>query len=228
MFEIIKSSDKSSGTNGNCKIHLNDDLSGDFRLYLFSFYNNLYNVNDNNNVLVLTNTSDTVISNITLTNGDYSGDELATLITNGIADLNAIYDENTGKFTLSYTSDFKLNFVDNSNTCYKLLGFDNNTYTSTSSSLTSESVAELLPYKHLYLEINENDDKSLRDQSHNYYSLILNDKNSGFGSMFRYLCEDRVKQQRIHLKSSKQLNIKIKDENNNVCEIADWILILEK
>lgn len=228
MFEIIKSDDKTTGTNGDCVINLNDDISGQYRLYSFTFCNNLYNVNDTNNKLILANTSDVIISNTTLTNGDYDGDNFATLITNAITDLTATYDDATGKFTMTYTSDFKLLFANYSNTCHKLLGFDNIDYTSDSNTLDSANVAQLLPFKHLYIDISENDNKPIKSQSHYFYSFLLYDSNSTFGSMFRYVCDDMERQQKINIKSSKRLKIKILDENNNVYNISDWIMLLEK
>ena len=228
MFEIIKSDDKSTGTNGDCVIHLNDDISGEYRLHSFTFCNNLYTVNDNNNKLILANTSDVIISNTTLTNGDYDGESLALLITNEITDLTASYNDATGQFTFTYTSDFKLLFENYSNTCHKLLGFDKSDYTSDSNTLTSVNVAQLLPFKHLYLDISENDNKQIKSQSHYFYSFLLYDTNSTFGSMFRYICDDVQRQQKINIKSTKKLKIKILDSNNKVYNVSDWIMILEK
>ena len=228
MFEIIKSDDKSTGTNGDCTMYLNDDISGEYRLHSFAFYNNLYNVNDNNNKLIIADTNDEIISNTTLTNGDYNGNQLADLIDDSITDLTVIYDDNTGIFTLMYTSDFKILFANYANTCHKLLGFEKDDKTSSANELMSENVAQLLPYKNLYVEIAENDNKPFKSQSHYFYSFVLFDKSSTFGSMFKYMCEDKQIQQRINIKSTKKLKIKILDDSNNVCNVSDWIMILEK
>lgn len=226
MMEIIKSSDKSSGTNGNCVIHLNGEMGGEYYLYSFIFNNNLYNVNSTNNRIVIANTSDVVLSNTLLTEGFYSGNEIATNITNNVlSGFSASYNENSGKFTFTYSSDFKILNNGYDNTSHALLGFANSDYTSSSNSLSSVNVADLTPYKNIFISIRENSPKQIVNQNHHDYSFIVHTDNS-FGSLFKYIQEDKMKQQKIHIHPTRRLEITIYDSNDNQLNVADWSMIV--
>lgn len=231
MYNIIKSNDKSTGTNGDCVVHLNQRINGQYGLYSFIFTNTLYNVNSTNNRFVMTNTSDTIISNVLLDEGFYTGNGLADKLTSTITDLTVTFNDNTNKFTFTYTSDFKLAFSTTySNTCWELLGFAQTDYTSTSSSLSSIMCADFNPHKNLFITINkarkqiENNSQS----NHHEYTFMISDSTSSFGSLFRYIQEDPLQQQCTIIDPTRSLNIEIRDDDNNIINPTNWIMILRR
>jgi hypothetical protein len=231
MYSIINSDDKTTGTNGNCVINLNSRIQGEYALYSFFFTNTLYNVNDTNNRLVLANASGSVISNNLITAGYYTGAELASQITNQIASLSATYDENTGKFTFTYSADFQFLFANYTNTSYLLLGFENDTdYTSASSSLTSANPSDLILHKNLYITIKEANKPFSKNSStsHRDYSLKVYDSNTSFGGLFRYEESDLVKQQNFELDPTRRIKIKIYDDNDHIVDLSNWTMILQR
>ena len=230
MFHIINSSDKTTGTTGNCSINLNQRIKGTYSLYSFVFTNNLYNVNSNNNRIVLTNTSDTVLSNSLIPEGYYTGAELASKITSEIASLTATFDENTAKFTFTYSSDFKLKFASYDNTIHELIGFEKLDYTSSSSSLTSVEKSDLIPCKNLYITIKQGH-KPIElnsNSNHHDYSFIINDSQSSFGSLFRYKQSNVLQQQYVNVEATRRFDITIYDNNHNTVNTSNCIMILEK
>ena len=231
MLNIIKSNNKTSGTNGNCVIHLNQRMKGLYGLYSFIFTDTLYNVYSANNRFVITDTSDTVISNVLLDEGFYTGSELADKITSAVTDLTATFDDNTNKFTFTYTSDFKLAFSSTyTNTCSEILGFEQSDYTSTSSSLTSVKCADFNPHKTLFITINKAN-KPIENNSssnHHEYTFMISDASSTFGSLFRYLQDDQLRQQYAEIDSTRQIEVEIRDDDHNVIDPTNWIMILQR
>ena len=231
MFNIIKSNDKHSGTNGDCVIELNQNISGQYGLYSFIFTNSLYNVNSTNNRFVITDTSDTVISNVLLDEGFYTGLELADEITSKVTDLTVTFDDKTSKFTFTYTSNFKLAFSSSySNTCWEILGFAQSTYTSTSLSLTSAVCADFNPHKTLFITINKANKpiENNSNSSHHEYTFMISDSSSTFGSLFRYIQDDQMRQQCAEIDRTRNLSIEIRDDDNNVINPTNWIMILQR
>ena len=231
MFQIIKSNDKATGTNGDCIIHLNQRIGGQYGLYSFIFTNTLYNVNSTNNRFVITDTSDTIISNVLLDEGFYTGSELADKITSAITDLTATFDDNTNKFTFTYTSNFKLAFSTTyNNTCWELLGFAQSNYTSSSLLLSSVMCADFNPHKTLFITIKkaskpiENNSQS----NHHEYTFMISDSTSTFGSLFRYIQDDPLRQQYTNINTTRTLSIEIRDDDNNVIDPTNWIMILQR
>ena len=227
MIEVISSANKTSGTNGDCQIYLRGEIGGKYKLKSFRFTNNIYNVNSTNNRIVLADTSDVIITNVTLTEGYYTGGEIATLITSIASGFSASYSANTGKFTFTYTGDFKLLFENYDNTCHDLIGFEKNDYTSSGSSLTSVNTANLTPINTIYLWIEQNRHKKVIDQNNNDYSLEITDKSSVFGGTFCYEVIDESMMQQIDIRDTRFLKMKIYDQNNNILDISQWTMILE-
>ena len=230
MFNIISSNDKTSGTNGNCVIHLNQKMNGYYGLYSFIFTNSLYNVNSSNNRFVLTNTNDSVISNVLLDEGYFTGTELANKIASAISNMTVEFDDNTSKFKFTYSQDFKLPFASYSNTCYALLGFEKLDYTSAGEILNSTIAADFNPHKNLFITINVAD-KPIENNSssaHHKYTFMISDSLSSFGSLFRYIQEDKIKQQSVHIDSTRSVSIQIHDDENNSINTTNWIMILER
>ena len=229
MYEILQSSDRATGTNGDSIFYLIDDIKGEYKLHSFKFTNNIYNVTSNNNRIVLANTSDTLLADVRLTEGYYTGTEIASMITSDVySGFAAGYDNKTGKFTFSLGGGFKMLNQGYADMSYGLLGFDNNDYTSDGNTLTSVNVADLIPVKEIYIKIKDDKLKAVRSQTLNDYSLMVYDKLSTFGSIFHYTCEDRINQQTINLKPTKRLEIKICDNEGNILQISNWCMILEK
>lgn len=234
MFSIIRSSDKTTGTTGDCVLHINEKMSGQYGLYSFIFTNVLYNVNSTNNRLILANTSDVVFSDTTLDKGFYTGTELADAITNAISTITCTFDDTTHKFKFVYlpslTQNFKLLFASYDNTAHELLGFENIDYTSSNNILSSVVAADLIPYKDLFVTIKEANKKVTNNShsNHNDYCMIINDNLSSFGSLFRYKQEDVTKQQTIQLSPTRQLSVQIYDDEDNIVNTSNWIMILQR
>ena len=230
MFNIISSNDKTSGTNGDCVIHLNQKMQGYYGLYSFIFTNSLYNVSSSNNRFVLTDTDDNVISNVLLDEGYYTGKEIADKIANATSNLTIEFDDNTSKFTFTSSSDFKLAFSSYNNTCHLILGFENLGYLSAGSTLTSPNAADFNPHKNLFITIDKANQPIENNSSsaHHDYTFMISDSLSSFGSLFRYIQEDSLKQQNVKIDSTRSLSVQLHDDDNNVIDPTNWIMILER
>ena len=230
LFSIIRSSDKATGTNGDCVLNINEKISGYYGLYSFTFTNSLYNVTSTNNRLIIADTSDVVLSDVTIPEGYYTGSELADYVTTQLSGLTVTFDNKTNKFTFTYLSNFKLLFTSYDNTSHFLLGFEKSNYQSSSSVLSSINAADLVSCKDLFVTIREANKQVSNNSSnsHNDYSLIINDNTSSFGSLFRYKQEDIVKQQSIKITPTRQLKIQIYDDEHNIVNTNNWIMILQK
>ena len=224
MYQILKESDVSGGL-----IQLKNMMQDEYELAGFAFTNNLHNVTSNNNILPYY--ENTTQYQLELTQQYCNGDDLATdiaskinAVTSGTA--TATYNSNTAKFTITNTVNFQLNFGNSiSNTCKKLIGFSASNTTS-GTSTTSDSVADLTPFKHIKIRIDNSDCNNVNDQSYNSDSFIIQGK-SNFGDAFIYNGKEfDIVPQKISLKPTKTIGISFSDHNNNSITLTDWVLIL--
>jgi len=119
-----------------------------YRVQNFIFPLSFYLVDDNNNSLVIDSTT------YTLTNGNYTASTLRDLLDGILPETYTVtYSTTTNKYTFSNTSgDFT---ISSASTCLILLGFtEDEDHTSSSNSLTSDSVANLTgQYNCVYIQI---------------------------------------------------------------------------
>ena len=225
MYHIIKSSDATNGL-----IKLTDPLQNEYELHSLTFTNNVTNVNAYNNILPYHEGS--TLTNIELTQQYVDGTDLATdvqdkinAITAGTATVE--YNANACAFTISNTTGFSLKFGDNtSNTCDKLLGFSQ-TNTASSTTHTSDSIADLTAFKYICMTINEACNSNVVDQSYNSNTFLIQGR-SDFGDKFEFITDSfNVIRQKMTLKPTKTLKVAFSDDENNGLTLANWILILK-
>lgn len=152
--------------------------------------NSLYIVNSNNNVLQLS----TGTYNIPY--GNYNANTLMTLL-NSLFPSNMVmsFSTSNGKFSLTYNSSFQ---ILSTSTCYKLLGFSQNTtYSSTSNIITMPYMCNLLGTKNIYVRMPnftfDNMNPAIKDKctlcniavNVPSYSLILYNNTSNVGTIIK-------------------------------------------
>ena len=223
MLLIIRSTDI---INNNVK--LSDKFEGKYQLHSFIFTNNIYNITSKNNILPYYESS---LNNIELTQQYANGPDLATHLQTKINAVSAgtasvSFDSNTGKFTITNTTNFSLKFGDNTNnTCHELIGFTQ-ANTSTNTTITSDNISQLVPFNYITIKIDQDRTFSIHNQSYHNDTLFIIGK-SDFGDTFIYNNKDYTSQY-IKLKPTKQLSISFYDHKHNSIDIANWTLVLMK
>ena len=226
MKYILRSNDALNNV-----INLNKSMNGRFELYSFGFTNNIFNVTSNNNILPYQEGA--TYTAIELTQQYRNGHELATDVA---AKINAIsvgtasvsYDDNTGRMTISNTTNFYLKFGDvTSNTCHHLLGF-NTSNTTNGTSVASDKMCDLIPFKTIFIDISEDCNRSIGDQDYNHYTFIISGS-SNFGELFAYKSfEWSLIPQYMQINEHKRLKITFYDENKNVLNLLNWFIVLHQ
>lgn len=222
MYYILKSSDVSNNV-----ITSNHIFDGNYSLHSLTFTNNVYNITSNNNILPYQEGASYYA--IELTEQFVNGDDLATHLKAKIDAVSAgtstvSFDANTGKFTISNTTNFYLKFGDiTTNTCHNLLGF-NQSNTSNGTSIVSDVACDLVPFKQIYVRIKEHECGNVRNENNNTYTFLILG-NSNFGDIFTYTSKEHdVIPQTVQLDAIKRLTIEFYDENNNSISLANWCL----
>ena len=225
MKYIIKSSNVSNNI-----VNLNKYFKGHYKLSSFCFTNNIYNVNSNNNILPYQEGA--TYTAITLSEQFVDGNDLATDIASKINAVSAgtataTYNDNTGKFNITNTTNFYLKFGDvSTNTCNNLLGF-NQSNTTDGTSVTSDNSSDLVPFKTIFIDIKEDKSKNILDENNNNNTFMIQGV-SNFGELFIYNPVNMdIEPQYALFHSTKRLEIRFYDENENELTLRNWILILE-
>ena len=226
MNYVLKSSDVSNDT-----ITSNHIFNGDYQLHSLTFTNNVYNITSNNNILPYQEGAS--YTAIALTQQFVSGDDLAIHLKAKIDATSAgtstvSFNANTGKFTISNTVSFYFKFGDiTTNTCHDLLGF-NQSNTSNGTSVSSDIASDLVAFKHIYVNIEQQDCGNIGNKNNNTYTF-LTIGNSNFGDVFTYKSKDfDTEPQIVRLNSCKRLKINFYHENNNSVSLTNWCLTLSK
>jgi len=213
----------------NNRLLLDEPITGKYILQLFAMNNNLYNLNSTNDKFYANS------SIISLTNGNYIGLELATLLESALisefsdATITVTYNTNAGKLTISSPStSLALEFGSNiSNSARKLFGFDQ-TDTTTSTTNISPNVAHLSPYSVIFLGIKEDNDDVIQGSNHFASTFVLFDKSSSFTGTLRMTSEDLF--QTVKFSRTKSLRFEFSDVDDNEVEFngAEFIILLKK
>ena len=220
-----------SNLSSNNTYTFDKKMDGHYKLVLFSFTNNIYNVNDTNNKIYFNENGLNLTA--TLTNGFNDITDLKTnIITamNGVASgtISITEDDKTKKLTISNdTHNFYFTFSTNTNnTARKLMGFNANDGTN-STSQTSETAYDLNTYKNIWIDVNEDYNKNIKGLNYFQTSLCINGVGN-FGEIVRYNKNDNFKQE-ILLRNVKKLKLQFHDINHNEINLnSEYELIFEK
>ena len=213
--------------------NLDESIAGKYKLVSFTFTNNIYNVNDNNNKVYIYKSGTNF--DPTLTNGYYDINDLSTELQTQINDVGpdlgmvVVPDVKTNKLTFTQSSyNFYFTFGTNtSNSARKLLGF-NAVDGSNATTHTSDTPVDLNPYKNIFININENDDRNIVGTNYFNTSLIING-NADFGETFRYKPNENFDQYIKFSKSVKSIQLRFHDSNNeNINLNSEYEIILQK
>lgn len=208
-------------------IQLDEQINGDFRLQLFTFTNNLYNVNKYNNMLYIYIDGD--VYDVTIPEGHYTYNSIipalvdALLITTGYT-FTVTFDYNTYKYTFSTPTNFQFTFKTNTNNSIgDLLGFDVDTVLGTST--TSNKVVDFNPNKVIFAQIHQDENKfSLT----NYLqvSFYIHSNRSTYGNVVTYPENNSDFIPTLHFSNINKISCDFYDVNNNKINLDDWILFL--
>ena len=186
-----------------------------------------YPVNDNTNVITFTdNVPNTYVA--TLTNKNYTGDDLATEMQTKMNALLAgfviTYDEDTLKFTFTNsTNDFEITLTGTS--AYRIIGLESDT--TIAGAYTSENIVNLSGTNHIFLKsdfLSRGAELSLNDGSNDGYifRVVVNE---GFGSVLHYRVE-AVNEHSFHYSKMllDTLDFKLYDEEGNALDLngGNW------
>ena len=224
MLYVLKSTDISNGV-----INTKEVYDGIYDLHSFSFTNNLYNVTTNNNILPYQQGSTYYAVELTqqYANGDDIASDIQTKL-NAIPSSSATvsYNSNTHKFTIDNTTSFYLKFGDvTTNTCNDLLGFSQ-TNTSNGTSVTSDDMADLVPFKHIYINIEPDTCKCVKTENYTENTFLITG-NCDFGDLFTYLSQEKdIYRQICNFRAIKRLKVNFYNEKYNSINPKNWILTL--
>ena len=221
---------KSSNISNNI-INLKKSFKGEYSLYSFCFTNNIYNITSNNNILPYQQGASYNAVELTqqFTNGQGLASDIQSKL-NAIpsANVSVSYNSNTGKFTITNTTNFYLKFGDiTTNICNELLGF-NGSNTTDGLSVSSDTKADLTPFKSILINIKEDKNRNVKDENYNQNTFVING-DSNFGEKLTYKSFDwDVISQYMLVDETKRLEITFTDEKGNSLDLRNWVLVLEQ
>lgn len=192
----------------------------------FKFTNSIYNVNQYNNVFYFGLAPSYTETSITIPSGNYSITRLVSWLNSNIGNnFTFEYDETYMKITISNsTNEFRI--FSSSNNILKVLGFTSQTHSSTSLSLTSNKVINLLGSQILYLTTPDLSFVSYGVKGATQNNILMTipitaiqGDSQTVHSFYRHKLNETV----INF-----INISINDENNNEVDFnnIDWYLSL--
>lgn len=226
---LIKSQDKTanSTSSSNFQIRLPQVFSGKYLVNHIAFPNSLLNVITGFNDIVYTS-----VGNVTLDEGRYTASTLASHVQTKLQALNANftcgYSSTNEVFTISYNTNFTLNWGTNTvASARKLLGFSANDTTSATSASSDQQI-DLAPIKSVVIRIDECNPNvytsSIGDNPSNIYVAVR----EAFGDVINQTRSEII--QHITLRRTNTLNIKVYDNNGNIISLRglDWEILLSK
>ena len=209
---------------------LDNPIKGKYKLIGFVCNNDIYNVNDNNNKVYVNESGDLTA---TLTNGYYDSTDFVSMLETQLnsvcsGTITCALDSNTHKLTISNTNNFYFTFATNTdNSARFLMGF-NATDGTNQMTQTSDNCIDLNPYKDIFINISENDDRDIEGVNYFNTSLIING-DGNFGEIMRYIPKDNFDQYMKLSRQTKYITIKIHDSNNNDINLnSEYSIIFEK
>ena len=213
----------------NNSITLKERFDQEYILHSFCFTNNLYNINQYNNILPYQEGA--TYTEIELTQQYANGQDLATdiqskinAISTGIASV--VYNNNTAKFTITNTTNFYLKFGDiTSNTCYDVLGF-NQSNTDNGTSITSTNKSDLVSCKQIYIDIEDDRYKNIKTENYRSYTFVIQNTKSDFGDIFEYI--EQSIPQRCLFSNTKKIHINFYNEKYQPINLTNWCLTLRE
>ena len=223
MYQVLNSSNVI-----NNSITLKERFDKEYILHSLSFVNDVYNINQYNNILPYQEGA--TYTAIELTQQYASGNELAADIQNkinavSVGTASVTYNDNTGKFTITNTTNFHLKFGDvTTNTCYNILGF-NQSNTTDGTSVISTNIADLTPFKCLYIQISEDKYQNIKTENYRDYTFVITGK-SDFGDVFQYI--EQSIPQKCYFSNTNKITIKFYDEKYNELSIRNWCLVMRR
>ena len=224
MLHILKSSDVSNNVINTIEV-----FDGIYKLHSFSFTNNLYNITSNNNILPYQQGASYYAIELTqqFANGTDIASDIQTKL-NAIpsANVSVSYDSNTSKFTITNTTSFYLKFGDVTlNTCSELLGFSN-TNTTDGLSVTSTTTADLIPFKQIYINIEQDTFKNIKNENYTENTFLISGS-CNFSDNFTYISkENDINPQICNFKATKRLKISFYNEKDENISPQNWLLTL--
>ena len=224
---IIHSSKREAGSNiNNGKFKFDYPIKGDYKFIGFTVNNSLYNVNQYNNIIYYDLSG--VPTTATLTLGNYSYSQLATEIGTQTG-FTVTFNVNTGKFTFTNGVVFKFTFGTNTTNSANILLGMNKVDGSDALSHTSDNMADIYPYKEFYITIDEDNNKHITGNNHFNVSLLIQDRNTTFGSILHDTNLENYNQV-IKIQNTKQITYRIVDRDGNLIDFNgnNWTLYLEK
>lgn len=218
--------------NAKNNVHtLDNRISGKYKLLSFSCTNNLFNINENNNMVHLNENG--VNKGFSIQPGYYDITDLKSTLSTQLnivcsGTMTVTLDQTTNKLTFSNdTHNFYFKFGTNTdNSARYLLGM-NAVDGTDASSQTSDFPVDLNTYKNFFIDINEDNNKDVIGVNYFQTSLYINGLGA-FGETLTHLSVDNFDQY-VLFNNTKQFQIRIHDLNENVINLnSDYSIILEK
>ena len=182
------------------------------------------NVNDNTNTFIYTISG--VTTTFTLANGNYTANTLRDALNTGLSGIFTFtYDSTKNKFTITHaSSDF---IIESSSGLIRILGFTVIDHTSSSNTITSDSVVDLSGLGGIFIQTNfltSSQDSKTKNLTSILQKIPINQ--TGNGIVF-YTNKNGYKTQ-IFEKSVNEIHIKLLDEDQNILNMnnARWRITL--
>lgn len=226
---VLNSNDRTSGSINSGALTLAVPLNGTYKVKKFTSVNNLYNVNQYNNIIDFNETA--TPKSATLTVGFYTEDELKDHITSQMSASSAgvvtvTYDSKTNKFSFSNTVNFAFQFLSASNSSYKLLGMNKSNVTPEAMSDVSDVGVDLAPYRSIFINFTEATTQNINTSGNVNHCVEISSR-SPFGD---FMSEDlESSDQYISFTNDSTINYSVKDINGNLVDgLNNWTISLDK
>lgn len=220
---LVRSKDRLSGTSGNFRLNNYYPIVGQYRVHNIQIPRTNYNVNSTNNLIYFID-ADAVNYTATITPGSYTSSTLASAIVSAMEAQSAqtytvTFSSTTGKYTfVPGSGNISFLFASNTtNSARYILGF-NAEDTTPASSVTSTNSIDLSYTPSVSIFINECLDSNygLFKEQGSEYSIYVPFVQS-YGSYTDLQTNDIA--QKIILRNTKSLNIKLLDHDNNQIDL---------
>lgn len=229
---FITSQDRENGTISSCSVNLKNAVLAPkaYAVESVQMFNAQYTINNNNNQFHFRDSTNTAHT-ITLTNGNYTGSSLATLITNAMntADTSSgdtytvSFSSVTGKITIANdTSNFQLTFGNvTSRSVASTIGF-NNTNLTGSQSYTGQNLIKLSS-KYYIIKT----DLGGKNQTHSVNAfenvLCVVNNSTTFGDLIIYQPYLAKTFKLNQINEISKIKFDIYDDNGNIADLQlDW------
>ena len=223
-----------SGTSSVEFNFTNIDIPDDYQIHLgvqsASIPISFYNVNNNNNTIYYTLTTDSILYHITLPIGNYNVNTLLAQLNVSLANFTITFNKLTNKFRFEHaTSNFTFNYQNNiKSTCFGLLGLSRMDQISSARILSSDCVINLSPIRMIGIGSNLRTGNMNMNNINQQHVLVQIPVDNNALGVVNYINTTGIKSN-LFTNHISSINIKILDQEDNLIDLngVHWSIVLQ-